>query len=175
MATTTTEEKLKRIKTDCLYGKKKHFNAADRKESYHYWIGIPLIIINILTATVLFFVFTDGAQNGIKYIPLILAFFASFLSGFQTYFNFNKQTEAHRRIANRYLALMKKADRLQGYMKDGLLTGGKVLEQFEDIAKEADEINRDAEQFPTSQKDYNKAKTGIANGEEHYTEEELNL
>jgi len=172
---TTTEEKFKRIKIDCLYGKKKHFNAADRKEGYHYWIGVPLIIINILTATVLFFVLTDGAKDWIKFIPLFLAFFASFLSGFQTYFNFNKQTEGHRRIANRYLALMKKADRLQGYLKDGLLQKDEVVKQFEAIGIEADEINKDAEQFPASQKDYDKAKAGIENGEEHYTESELNL
>lgn len=172
---TTTEEKFKRIKIDCLYGKKKHFNAADRKESYHYLIGIPLFIINILTATVLFFVLTDGAKDWIKYVPLLLAFFASFLSGFQTYFNFNKQTEGHRRIGNRYLALMKKADRLQGYLKDGLLQNDQVVKQFEEIGIEADEINKDAEQFPTSQNDYDKAKAGIADGEEKYTDEELNL
>src|ERR1035437_8821686 len=103
----TTEEKLKHIKIDCLYGKKKHFNAADRKETYHYWIGIPLTAINILTATVLFFIFTDGANDWVKYIPVLFAFFASFLSGFQTYFNFNKQVEGHRRLGNRFLALLK--------------------------------------------------------------------
>ena len=30
-------------------------------------------------------------------------------------------------------------------------------------------------QFPTNQKDYNKAQEGIKNGEENYTEEELEL
>ena len=56
-------DKLKRIKIDSLYGKKKHFNAADRHETYHYRIGIPLIIINILTGSILFYVITDGASN----------------------------------------------------------------------------------------------------------------
>ena len=32
-----TRTVIKRIKVDALYGKKKHFNAADRKERYHYW------------------------------------------------------------------------------------------------------------------------------------------
>jgi len=172
---TATEQKLKRIRIDCLYGKKKHFNAADRKETYHYWIGIPLTVINILTATVLFFVLTDGAKDWVKYIPLFLAFFASFLSGFQTYFNFNKQTEGHRRIANRYLALMKKAERLQGYINDKIISNEELTKQFELISSEADNINRDAEQFPTSQKDYDKAKEGVKNGEEEYTEQELKL
>lgn len=171
----TTTEKLKHIKVDCLYGKKKHFNAGDRKESYHYWIGIPLIVINILTATVLFFLLTDGAKDWVKYVPIIFSFFAAFLSGFQTYFNFNKQVEGHRRIANRYLALMKKADRLQGYIKDGLVSTEEAIKQFETISDLADEINKDAEQFPASENDYKKAQLGVVNGEEEYTDKELNL
>jgi hypothetical protein len=123
----------------------------------------------------LFFIFTDGATNCIKYIPVLLAFFASFLSGFQTYFNFNKQVEGHRRIGNRFLALLKKADRLQGYMKDNIVTAAEVVKQFEEISIEADEINKDAEQFPTSNADYKKAQDGVKEGEEEYTEKELNL
>jgi hypothetical protein len=172
---TSTEEKIKHIKVDCLYGKKKHFNAADRKETYHYWIGIPLTLINILIVSALFFVLTDGASGWVKFIPLILAFMASFLSGFQTYFNFNKQVEAHRRVANRYLEMLKKADRLQGYISDKLITADEVVKQFETVAIEVDEINKEAEQCPTSPRDYNKAKAGIKNGEEVFTNKELEL
>lgn len=172
---TTTEEKIKRIKVDCLYGKKKHFNAADRKEKYHYGIGVPLTIITILTTTILFYVLTDGATNWIKYVPLVLAFAASFLSGFQTYFNFNKQVEGHRRVATKYLALLKRADRLQGYIKDKLITPEELIKQFEILAAEADIINKEAEPFPTSNSDYAKAQKGIESGEEEYTSKELEL
>lgn len=172
---TTTEEKIKRIKVDCLYGKKKHFNAADRKENYHYWIGVPLTIITILTTTILFYVLTDGATNWIKFIPLILAFAASFLSGFQTYFNFNKQVEGHRRVGNKYLAVLKKADRLQGYITDKIISSEELIKQFETLASNVDEINKEAEPFPTSNADYLKAKKGIENGEEEYLDKELEL
>ena len=172
---TTTEEKIKRIKVDCLYGKKKHFNAADRKENYHYWIGIPLTIITILTTTILFYVLTDGATNWIKFIPLVLAFAASFLSGFQTYFNFNKQVEGHRRIGNKYLAVLKRADRLQGYITDKIISSEELVKQFEILACNVDEINKEAEPFPTSNADYVKAKKGIENGDEEYLGKELEL
>ncbi len=171
----TTEDNIKKIKVDCLYGKKKHFNAADRKETYHYWIGVPLIIINILTGTVLFFVLTDGAKDWVKIVPIFLAFIAAFLSGFQTYFNFNKKVEGHRRIGNRYLAVMKKTDRLQGYISDGHTSGTDIVKQMELIANEIDEINKEAEQYPTSDDDYQRAKRGIENGEEEYTTKELGL
>ncbi len=171
----TTFEKLKRIKVDCLYGKKKHFNAADRNEQKHYSLGIPLTIVNILTGTVLFYVLTEHSTGIIKYIPILLAFIASFLSGFQTYFNFNKNAEGHRRLGNRYLASMKRIDRLQGYIVDKLVSSAEIILNLEKVAQEVDEINKDAEQFPTTNKDFNKARQGIVGGEEDYTEKELAL
>ena len=65
------KEKIKRIKIDSLYGKKKHFNAADRKENWHYWIGIPLIIVNILSGSILFYVLTEDAADWLKFVPLV--------------------------------------------------------------------------------------------------------
>ncbi|MCJ7449368.1 MAG: SLATT domain-containing protein [Bacteroidales bacterium] len=171
----TTLEKLRRIKVDCLYGKKKHFNAADRHENNHYYLGIPLTLINILTGTVLFYVLTEDTSGLLKYIPIIFAFIAALLSGFQTYFNFNKSAEGHRRLGNRYLATMKTIDRLQGYIDDKLLDVTEIISKLENIAGEVDEINKDAEQFPTTKKDYNLARQGIEGGEEDYTSKELNL
>lgn len=171
-----TTDKLKRIKVDALYGKKKHFNAADRNEKYHYRIGIPLLFINILTGSVLFYVIKDGATNWIKYVPLVLALVAAFLSGFQTYFNLQKKVEGHRRVANKYLAVMKKCDRLQGYIADKMIIAEEnLISKIEDISVEIDNINTEAEGFPTTKKDYRLAQKGIESGEENYTEAELNL
>lgn len=167
--------KLKRIKVDCLYGKKKHFNAGDRLEKNHYRIGIPLIIINVLTGSVLFYVLTDGVTNWIKFIPLILALIAAILSSFQTYLNLPQKVEGHRRVANRYLAAMKRCDRLQGYIADNLISNEEAINRLESIALEAEDINREAEAFPTNNSDYTLAQKGIINGEEKYTDSELEL
>lgn len=168
-------DKLKRIKVDSLYGKKKHFNAADRHEKSHYRIGVPLIIINVLTGSILFYVLTDGVTNWVKFVPLFLALVAALLSGFQTYLNLPQKVEGHRRIGNRYLSIMKKCDRLQGYIADNLIADADVIQRLEDIAAEADDVNKEAEAFPTNQQDYNLAQQGIKDGEENYTDTELNL
>ncbi|MEO6254586.1 MAG: SLATT domain-containing protein [Ferruginibacter sp.] len=168
-------DKLKRIKVDSLYGKKKHFNAADRHEKSHYRIGVPLIIINVLTGSILFYVLTDGVTNWIKFVPLVLALVAALLSGFQTYLNLPQKVEGHRRIGNRYLSIMKKCDRLQGYIADNLISDTDVIPRLEDIAVEADDVNKEAEAFPTNKHDFNLAQKGIKDGEENYTESELNL
>lgn len=171
----TIQNQLKKIKVDMLYGKKKHFNAADRKSSYHYFIGVPLIILNILTTSVLFYVLTDGVIDWVKYIPIGLTLIAALLGGFQTYLNFQKSAEAHRRIGNKYLSVLKKCDRLQGYLSESIISNQKAVTLLERIASNVDEINKDSESYPTSNGDYLKAKAGIKSGEEHYTEEELNI
>lgn len=168
-------DKLRRVKVDTLYGKKKHFNAADRNDKRHYWIGIPLIAINVLTGSVLFYVLTDNVNNWIKFVPLVLAFIAALLSGFQTYLNLQKKIEGHRRIGNRYLAVMKRCDRLQSYLADSAITNEIFIQRLEEIALEVDDINKEAEAFPTNNADYQLAKKGIESGEENYTETELSL
>jgi hypothetical protein len=171
----STTDKLRRIKVDSLYGKKKHFNAADRVEKNHYQIGVPLIVINLLTGSILFYVLTDGAANWIKYVPLVLALIAALLSGFQTYLNLQKKVEGHRRVGNKHLSVMKKCDRLQGYIDDKLIENEYVILRIEELAIEVEEINKEAESFLTSKKDYEEAKKGIESGEESYTEAELNI
>ena len=166
---------LKKIKVDALYGKKKHFNAADRKEGLHYKIGIPLIIINVLTGSVLFFTLTDGISNGVRYIPIILAFLAAILSAFQTYFNFDKKAEGNKRIGNRYLEIMKRCDLAAGYHADRAVTDEAFAKMIGDIATDIAAVNQDAEAFSTNKCDYELARKGIEAGEETYTTGELEI
>lgn len=168
-------EKIKRIKVDSIYGKKKHFNAADRKQNLHYWIGVPLVLVNIITGTTLFITVTENVENWIKYLPVVFAFIAAILGGLQTYFNLNEKVDGHRRCANDYLAQLKKCDRLQAMIKDNLLTNERVIELLEDIGSEIDRINKMSEAYPTSKKDFQKARLGIQSGEEEYLDKELNL
>ena len=170
-----TIEKIKRIKVDSLYGKKKHFNAADRKQNWHYLIGVPLVLVNIITGTTLFITITEDVENWTRYLPVVFAFIAAVLGGLQTYFNFNEKVEGHRRCANDYLAQLKKCDRLQAIISDKLISNDKAIETLEDIGSEIDRINKMAEAYPTSQQDYQKAQKGIKNGEEEYLADELEL
>lgn len=168
-------EKIKRIKVDSIYGKKKHFNAAERKQNIHYWIGVPLVLVNIITGTSLFILLTENVESWLKYLPVIFAFIAAILGGLQTYFNFNKKVEGHRNCGNDYLAVLKKCDRLQALIEDKLISTDRVQEILEEIGDEINRINKVAESYPTSNKDYLKAQKGIKDGEESYLPDELEL
>ena len=57
-------KQLKQFKTDTIYEKKKHYNAADRKREYYKWISIIQIILNAITGTTLFaVVFGEGSKE----------------------------------------------------------------------------------------------------------------
>lgn len=166
---------LKRLKVDTLYGKKKHFNAAERKQKSHYWIGIPLLIFNIISASVLFYVMTNNVNNWINYVPLILTLITALLSGFQTFLNLEKKVEGHKRVGNKYLSIMKSCLLLENYIADQLIPDNEIRIKLDDISKRIDEVNVEAEAFHTNQRDYRKAKEGIEAGEETYTEHEINI
>ncbi len=168
-------EILKKIKADAAFGKKKHFNAAERKQFYHYWIGVPLVVVNLIMGTTLFITLTENAQGWVKYIPVVLAFVAALLGGLQTYFNYNKKVEGHLRTGNDYLAVMKKCGRLQGYISENLIVREKIIDLIEELGEEMSRINKSAESYTTSKKDYVKAKQGIDSGEEAYSETELKI
>lgn len=170
-----TIENLKKIKVDALYGKKKHFNAADREQNYHQRLGIATILINVFGASGLFYILSNITLDWLKYTLLVLIFIGAFISFIQTYFNFSKQSEGHRSIGNRYLSIYKKCNRLEGYIDDGVIDNKYLINSIEEISKEIDSVNTNAESFPTNNKDYAKAQKGIKNGDESYTDDELKL
>lgn len=162
---------LKKIKTDALYGKKKHFNAADRKQSYYTCINVTILIINAAVGLLIFLTITMGI-NG-RLCSLIFASAGTILSGFQIQSNYCKMSEGHRSIANRYLAIFKNSKKLEAYIADGLIDEKSIVRNIDELTAEINAINIDAEAFPTNTNDYIKSQEGIIEGEESYTEKEL--
>ena len=56
-----------------------------------------------------------------------------------------------------------------------MLSEQDIMKRAEEIQSEISQANEMGSQFPTNQRDYDKAKDGIQNGEENYTTEELDL
>jgi F0F1-type ATP synthase assembly protein I len=168
-----TLEKVNQLRVDALYGKKKHYNAADRKQKYNIILGITALIINLVVTSIFFGFLTDGMPNISKWGGAILSLIAAVAISVQTFFNFQKQAEGHRSIASRYLAVAKECDRIDAYFNDRTIDPENLREQLERLAKINDRINRDAESFPTLKADYEKAKQGFSDKQEVYTQDEL--
>ena len=165
---------LKKIKVDAAFGKKKHFNAADRKQRYYTTINLTILIINGIIGILLFVIISFGL-NELRILPLVLAVAATILTGFQIQSNYSKTSEGHRNIGNRYLSIFKRSKKTEAYLDDGLMDKDSIIKSIDELTDEINTINSDAEAFPTSKNDYDKSKKGIDEGEELYTEDELDL
>ena len=74
-----------------------------------------------------------------------------------------------------YLEISKSTSLMLSMMADNLLTKEAIISRAEEIRNNLDQANKLGSQFSTNSSDYKKAQRGIANGEECYTKEELNL
>lgn len=170
---TCTLQEVEKLRVDALYGKKKHFNAADRKQRYHLWTGIPALIINLLLGSYLVGALSSVLPDLCNWAGAGLAVIAAALIAVQTTFNFERKAEQHQSIGTRYLSVAKECGRLIAYCKDGKVGIDELRSQLESLAIRHDEINADAAKCPTNNADYRKAQQGLKEGEEKYTETEI--
>jgi hypothetical protein len=164
-----TIEEVQNLRVDALYGKKKHYNAADRKKRYHTRLGVTQVVLNVLLGSYLFGATSIAMPNALNWVVGILALVSATSAALQTFYNFERQAELHRSIGTRYLAVAKECSRIIAYHRDGAIGATALREQLEQLAQTCNQINADSEKCPTSDQDYEKAQQAFASGEEAYT------
>ena len=164
---------IQKIKIDAAYGKKKHANAADRKEKKFHRINVTLIVINVVAVSAFFYVVINTGEKFVTTIALFINFIAVVLSWLQTYLNYQKVIQGHYRISNKYLSAMKKCVRLQAYLVSDIMENKDIQKIVDDLGEQVDQINQEAVEYPTNYSDYKTAHDGINNDEEEYTQKEL--
>ena len=166
-------KELNKFRIDCMYGKKKHYNARDRCTGYHTKMGIIIVILAAIMGTS---VYCSLSKSGILITQIIVGIFTvsiAVLAALQTYLNFEKRALRHKVTADRYLWLMKEAQRLYAYYKDGSRTIDKVQKELDRMYQEVKDIQKD--EPDTSQGDYQKSQDGVENDEEVYSEKDKQL
>ncbi len=110
---------VERLRIDALYGKKKHFNAADRKERYNTCIGVALIVANAIIASNLVYVIVSDIRAFGAIISLI-GFVATVLAVVQAFFNYSRTAEpSNWMVATR----SPRKDRRRALLNEGILIG----------------------------------------------------
>lgn len=152
-----------------MYGKKKHYNARDRYAGYHRKMGAAIVVLTAIMGTS---VYCSLSQNEILLAQIIVGVFVllnAVLVALQTYLNFEKRALRHKVVANSYLWLMKEAQRLIAYNRDEKSIED-IQKELEGMCQEVKEIQKDEPE--TSQGDFQKARDGVENDEEVYSEKE---
>lgn len=165
-----TIEELDNFKIDCMYGKKTHYNASQRYEKYHKKIGIAVVIMAAIMGTSVFYSISVSELLIARIVTGVFSVSIAVLVLLQTYFHYEKLASQHKSTGDKYLWLMKEAQRLLAYSNDGIITIEQVQKDLERLSQQVKEIQRDA---PTaSPKDYQESRKGVKDGEEFYSEEE---
>ncbi|MBN1988173.1 MAG: SLATT domain-containing protein [Bacteroidales bacterium] len=146
---------IQEIHCDSKIGKSRHFIAADRKAKYHKRLGISIILISVFVGSTIISQFEDKEIQ--KLIMSILGFLAACLAAMQTFFNYSKDIENHRKTGNLYLEIARDCDNLISKFKDGFITKNECQIEFEKILKNYKIANKEEEICPNSDKDYKKA------------------
>lgn len=169
------ENELKKLKVDAIIGKKKHFNAADRKDKYNTIFAIAIIVLDVLSGSI--FVYEISKKDNIifEFIPLLLILASAILTGVQRFMKFHEDSIGHRKIGNQYIEITRDINMLLAFLNDNAITHMKFQQQTIDIKNRLQIVNKSAEKYITNKKDFEKAKTGITEGEENYTDEELQV
>lgn len=168
-------KQLRQFRTDAIYEKKKHYNAADRKRGYYKLLSISQIVLNAITGTALLpVVFGKGSKTA-EVIALVCTIAATIFASIQKIGDFENQSQGNSKAGDMYLRISKKINLVLNLIKDGVLSKQEIVNKAEEIQREIGEANEIGSQFPTSTADYKKAQIGVNSGEETYTQEELGL
>ena len=162
---------IKKTRVNAMYGKKRHYNASDRKRRAHHWLTYSVLVLNIVTGSVLFGVMKKQLWED---FPALLALSSAILIGTEEYFKFGKHAGEHHSIASRYLGLQRECAGLVALHADGAVGDAELKRRFGSIQTALTEIDTSAAAYPTNAKDYNISRAGVADGEERYTDAELN-
>jgi hypothetical protein len=111
-----------------------------------------------MLGSVLFITVTSTIPEFAKWLSGLMAMIAAVCGGIQTFFNFQKQSQGHRRIANRYLEVQRECEYLLAKHLDNPIEIELLQEKIERLTEKYNTINNDAEDFPTKDKDFAKAK-----------------
>lgn len=152
-----TEKALLEQVRNASLGRYRHFESAGRHDSWNSWIGVPVVLVNVLLSSVFFWALTEDIPQIMKWVAAFLALVAAMLSGLQTFFSFSRMFEGHRRLGNRYLEIMRETERVIALKKDRAIEEDEFMARAENLFRSYQQINRDGEGFPTKQKDFEKA------------------
>lgn len=148
---------IKELYTKSYLGKCKHFNAANRNKIYKNRTGLPVILINITIGSVLFADISKTLPEYIKWISALLAFAAAILSGFSTYFNYQKRFEMHNNIANRFLNIEHNLNKIYQKYKMNKIEIDDALIAIEELDEKYQSIVKESIPFPTNKEDFKHA------------------
>lgn len=146
---------LERIEEDCIHSGKAHFNAGDRWARYHYWLGIPSVVLSALAGAAFF---KDYAN-----IAGIMSAVVAILTSLMTFLKPSERASAHKGSGDQYLTLRNDVRVFREVKLAYACDEQAAIAGMDEFTKRRNELNQASAQF--SRKDFEIARAGIDQGE----------
>lgn len=148
-------KELGRIEEDCIYSAKSHFNASDRWSSYHYWLGVPSVVLSIVAGATI--------PTKASWVATIASIGAAVLTSLITFLKPSETAAQHKSSGDQYLGLRNDARILREVSLSIIETDPQALEALKELTTRRTELNSVSRQ--PSRKDFVVARQGIEEGE----------
>jgi len=153
-----TYGEMERLYNDSRVVKRAHFSAAQGKQRARTIIGLAIIALNVLISSSLIDVLVaDKAAVLIR----ILAVFAAAFAAIQTFFNFQKDVEAHHSAGDAYGSINRRVRLLVAEFKDGSRKPDDIIADFKALTEEYLKANTRSKGCIPTDRDYYKARAAI--------------
>ena len=146
---------LLRIEEDCIHSGKAHFNASDRWGAYHFWLGIPAVILSALAGTAFF--------NDQVLVGAVMSAAVAILTALQTFMKPSERASAHKSSGDQYLGLRNDSRVFRQVRLDHVCDDQAAIDGLEEFSKRRNELNLASAQV--APRDFKKARRGIDAGE----------
>jgi hypothetical protein len=103
----------------------------------------------------------QGHPVFLKWVASGLSLIAALLAALQTFFNAAEARSKHRELANRYLGVNRAAEILIAEFNDSIRTLEELAVEVRQLNQEYDSINHAAQEYPTVDRDWERAKRKI--------------
>lgn len=153
-----TLESIEKLRKNSQIAKNKHFIASKRGQKYHMFFGVPIVIINVLLGSTFVVLLNKELPDMSKWIGALFSLVAAAFGVIQTFFNFQKTYEGHRKIGNQYLNVASESERIIALYFDQPFSLDELSAALESLYKKYHKVNSNAESFPTNSRDYEEGK-----------------
>ncbi|OYU51946.1 MAG: hypothetical protein CFE27_08745 [Alphaproteobacteria bacterium PA1] len=159
----TIEQELHRIEEDCSHSGKAHFNAGVRWSQYHYFLGIPAVVLSSIAGIAFF-----------KDYPLIggaISSLVTVLTALSTFLKPAERAASHKTSGDQYLGLKNDARVFRSVRLAYVCDDQAAIDGLDEFTKRRNEMNQASLVF--SNIDFNKARKGIDAGESTHKVDKL--
>ncbi|MGI6672071.1 MAG: SLATT domain-containing protein [Christensenellales bacterium] len=165
---------LRKIRANATIEKKKHYNAAERKNKKLSKLQAVTIFISVANGSLLFFVLKQNTQV-LVVVSMVLALVNSLILGLLKHFDLSSKYKENRRAGDTYNAIVRRIDMCIAHYEDKYIDDQTLWGQSNEIRNEYDLAISEYSFASTSSKDYQKAISGIDKGEENYSETDMKI